>query len=587
MFGKWFSPPALEGETFGIAWKKQVLTWGYSWGGCLVCLMVMVDLWQDREFLALSESIYAAILFFASVVMMRTGRFFRTFAWIGMLGMMLFPNLNSFLAGGFFGSGGRGVWAFTAPMMSALLLPDWCTAVFFLGFMGLLGFSLWIPGPFEPYSGDVLPILFQFHMIGIFLTSFFVFFIFFRKMEWQNKVLHRQEVERKEVAVKSDVLNVMSHEIRTPLNAIIGLLDLVSLETLPVQTKESIATIQYASKNLLSLVTDVLDYSKLVEGRIEMERIPLDAVAIARNAVAAHRLLAQENGARFRLGFDPSTSTWVEGDPTRLAQIANNLISNAVKFSPNGVIDVDVRLLDEGMEFLVRDTGVGIAPEQMGRLFKPFSQVDATITRRFGGTGLGLSIVRGIVGNAGGRIDVHSGEGKGCEFVVWLPWKSASVPAEPPRASDLRPWHILLVDDNAVNLKVAGRLLEKIGMKVACVGSGEAAIAWLSDNFCDLVFMDLQMPGMDGYEAAIRIRRDIPWEIPIVALSAEVLDTSQTRLRECGMRGFLGKPIDIGMLKKCLLVMQEGTRERLAEESSAPPSGFQGFSLFAPGVEPA
>jgi len=345
----WYSPPDIDGEEFGVAWKKLTLTWGYFWGGCLTSLLIVFDIFQGRYLLAVNEAVYTSILFVSAIVMMRTGRGFWIFAWAGMLGMMVFPNLNSFLAGGFFGSGGRGIWAFTAPMMSALLLPDWCTAIFFLVYMLLLTLSLGYTGPFEPYSNDVLPFLYQFHMIGLFFTTFVVFLVFFRKMVWQNKVLHRQEVERKEVAVKSQILSTMSHEIRTPLNAIIGLLDIVATEPLPAQASEHVSTIQHASRNLLSLVTDVLDYSKIVEGRFEMERIPVDVADTLRNAVAAHQMAAQMNGTSFDLGFDPERPMWVEGDPTRLAQIVNNLISNAVKFSPQGRVSVEAMCTAQGV----------------------------------------------------------------------------------------------------------------------------------------------------------------------------------------------------------------------------------------------
>lgn len=578
----WFAPPEIDGEPFGAAWMKLTLTWGYFWGGCLTSLMVLVNLLADRPLIASLEAFYTASLFLGSIVMMRTGKLFRLFTWTGMLGMMLFPSLDSFLAGGFFGSGGRGVWAFTAPMMSALLLPDWCTAIFFLLFMGLLGLSLWFPGPFPPYSPDLLPYLFQFHVIGLFLTTFGVFFIFFRKMQWQNETLHRQEVERQEVAVKSEVLNVMSHEIRTPLNAIIGLLDLVALEPLPQGARDHVATIQHASRNLLSLVSDVLDYSKIVEGKVELERVPVDVADVVRNAVAAHRMAAESNGTRLRVAGEASGTLWVEGDPTRLGQIVNNLVSNAVKFSPLGTVEVDVSRTGEGVEIVVRDDGVGIAPEHLEKIFKPFSQAETSITRRFGGTGLGLAIVQGIVSTSNGRIEVRSGRETGSEFLVRLPWKSVPPPVAASRPFSLRPWSILVVDDNAVNLKVAGRLLEKLGMRATCVGGGEEAIAWLSRNACDLVFMDLQMPGLDGYGTADRIRRDVPRPVPIVALSAEVLDTTQERLRESGMRGFLGKPINLERLRRCLELLQAEEGQGDAVEAST----LQGFLFPPPAPEP-
>ena len=578
MARKWFSPPELEGEPFGTAWMKMALIWGYLWGGCMVMCVFAFDLYLGRNGLAALEAFYATLLFAAAIFVMRTGNFFYHFYLGGMAIMMIFPSLSSFLSGGFFGSGARGTWSFIAPMMSVLLLPDWYTALLFAVFLGLQIFSLAVPGPFQPYSGDILPYVFAFHTTGSFVAAFAVFFVFFRKIRWQDDVLHRQEVERKEVAVKSQILNVMSHEIRTPLNAIIGLLDIVAVEPLPDQTRENVATIQHASGNLLSLVTDILDYSKIVEGRLEMERIPVDASAVLRNAVAAHRVVARHNGTRIQTGPELAQPLWVEGDPTRLAQIANNLVSNAVKFSPQGTVEVGISRERRGMTIVVRDTGVGISPEQMERLFKPFSQAEASVTRRFGGTGLGLSIVHGIVAAAGGRIEVESGREAGSEFLVHLPWPPVSAPRGVPASAALRRWRILVVDDNAVNLKVAARLLEKLGMDVACASSGEEAVVWLSENVCDLVFLDLQMPGMDGFQTADRIRQIVQWAIPMVALSAEVLDISRERLLGCGMRGFLGKPINLERLRRCLELLQTGADP--VDEDSEDHALLHGFRLF-------
>jgi len=566
----WYSPAHLPGEGFDVGWKKSTLTWGYFAGGLLVLMVMTMDLVLHRELDAILEGVYAILLLTSSVILFRTGRFFYTIATVGMIAQIVFPSLASWLAGGFLGSGGRGAWAFIAPISSALLLPDWCTALSFCVFLGSLIFLLSVHDLARSLPAELLPYLFVFHLAGVFFTSFTVFLYFYRKLEWQSKVITQQEAERQDLALKSEVLNMMSHEIRTPLNAIIGLLELIAFEELSARVREHFATIQNASRDLLSLVTDVLDYSKLSAGRVELEQIPMDAAGILRNAVAAQLLAAQENDTLLLFGLEVHERMWLEGDPTRLAQIVNNLVSNAVKFSAGRTVEVSASLSPAGFDLVVRDTGVGIPKARLDQIFKPFTQADSTITRKFGGTGLGLSIAHRIILAAQGWIKVRSEEGHGSEFLVHLPWKPVAAPTETPEATHLQKWNILVVDDNAVNRTVAARLLEKLGMQASCVDSGAKAIEWLQKNSCDLVFMDLQMPEMDGYEAADKIRHMFPGPIRIVALTAEVFESSQ-RLKDHGLGGFLGKPIGLERLRKCLLELQAGSEWTGAVQSGTTP----------------
>lgn len=393
-------------------------------------------------------------------------------------------------------------------------------------------------------------------LAGVLLGSLATFMALRAQLKRRDEASRVQEIDRKAVELKSEILNEMSHEIRTPLNAIIGLLDLMSTDRMTPEQVENLRTIQFTSGNLLLLVNDVLDYSKLHEGALQLETIAFDAERVVRNIVLAQESIARGNGVELVGAWDASTPRWVRGDPTRFAQILTNLVSNAVKFSPRGKVEVRGAWKDGRISLVVRDTGVGIAPDRQERIFKPFAQADASTAREFGGTGLGLAIVKKIVDVSGGSIRLESALGKGTTFRVELPWVEAPLGANTDPRLPLHPWKILLVDDNALNTLVAQRLLQRLGQQVSCVSGGEEAIAWLEANSCDLVFMDLQMPGLDGFATTRTIRKRWGRTIPIVALSAEVMQHVQERVKLAGMQGFLSKPVNVERLRICVAERQ-------------------------------
>ncbi len=369
----------------------------------------------------------------------------------------------------------------------------------------------------------------------------------------------RAEAERASAA-KSEFLAVMSHEIRTPLNGILGYADLL-LEGSghAPENRRRLELIRVSGEALLTVVNDVLDVSKIEAGRLELDPIAFPLRKLLEDTVAIMRGGALKNGLSVEARLDPRLPDTLHGDPNRLRQVLFNLLNNAVKFTPTGSVTLTVRYegpvplpsgaMAEGMRFEVADTGIGIAPTQQDRLFKRFSQVDGSISRRFGGTGLGLAICRDLVLMMGGEIGLESREGTGSTFwfTLALPRAEPAIAATRPAIAATRPARLLLVEDVPVNQELARAVLEARGYRVDVAGDGAAALEAMAAEGEDpyaVVLMDVQMPGMDGITATRHIRA-LPGpaaRVPIVAMTANVLDEQVEDLIEAGMDDHVGKP---------------------------------------------
>ncbi len=362
-------------------------------------------------------------------------------------------------------------------------------------------------------------------------------------------------------AAKSAFLATMSHEIRTPLNGVLGMAQAMQADELSDVQRARIAVVRESGETLLAILNDILDLSKIEAGRLTLETTEFDMGELARGAHAVFSAIAEERGLAFSLEIDEAALGTYEGDPTRVRQILHNLASNALKFTAAGEVSISLRALEAGVRVQVCDTGEGIAPEALDRLFDKFVQADASTTRRFGGTGLGLAICRELTQMMGGAIGAESLPGKGSTFTVDLPLirlgdarQAIAAPSAQPRqaAPELAALRVLAAEDNATNQLVLKTLLAQVGVKPTLVENGQLAVeAWESGAF-DLILMDMQMPVMDGLTATRQIREGetLQGRSPtlIVALSANVLTHQVEAYREAGMDAHLAKPIEVGRL---------------------------------------
>lgn len=356
---------------------------------------------------------------------------------------------------------------------------------------------------------------------------------------------------------KEQFLSNVSHELRTPLNAVIGLAQLLELNDPREDQLEDLRTMHFSANNLLELINEVLDFSKINAGELEFEASPVDLATLLVQLVRSHEVKAQQKGIRFEYQMEGEFPPYVLGDELRLKQIINNLLSNAIKFTNQGGVTLtvmckpldDMRVL---MHVEVTDTGIGISPEQQEVIFEPFKQADNSITRRFGGTGLGLAITNKLLIQFGSKLQIRSTKDKGSEFSFDLSLfrcendviKEEKV--HKPVKVDLKGMHVLLVDDNEVNLAVLNKVLKSWNAQTETASTGQQAIDSVNGHNYDLVLMDLQMPGMDGLQAAQRIRsmeNPKQSEVPILAVTASTLPEIIEGIYEVGMNGYLFKPL--------------------------------------------
>jgi signal transduction histidine kinase/response regulator RpfG family c-di-GMP phosphodiesterase len=376
----------------------------------------------------------------------------------------------------------------------------------------------------------------------------------------EQEISKARELAESSIKVKEIFLANMSHEIRTPMNAILGFTRLLFETELSKEQKGFIDAIHFSGENLLVIINDILDLSKLQSGKMTIEKCEFNVYDLINGIVTVLRPKAQEKGLKLMSMIHSMVPSMIIGDPVRLNQILTNLITNAIKFTEKGTVSIDVNAFatteheEISLEFKVKDSGIGIPIDKQPQIFESFVQASADTTRKYGGTGLGLSIVKSLVALQDGKITLESQPGQGSTFTVHIPFiksktsknsSSDSAVVESNTLEHIRGSAILVVEDNPVNQLLVKKVLGKTGCNVDIASNGIEGLELIKTKRYDVILMDIQMPEMDGYQTTYHIRNNLPQAlsgIPIIALTAHAFGPDVTKCIAAGMNDYISKP---------------------------------------------
>ena len=397
------------------------------------------------------------------------------------------------------------------------------------------------------------------------------------RIRMETELHHAKENAEKNARAKDIFLANMSHEIRTPMNAIIGFANLLKDTPMSRDQWEFTNSISTASENLMGIINDILDLSKIESGHLVIEKISFNLKELVRNVKAVQKQKAIEKGLGLEVALSENLPVFVIGDPTRLTQILLNLVNNALKFTEKGLVKLAVEMTRESeqtcvIQFVVSDTGIGIAKDKLSSIFERFTQADVDTTRRYGGTGLGLSISKLLIELQQGTLSVESQPNEGSTFYVTLPFENAAEKTgkqtgkTAPGLTSGTGLKVLLVEDNILNQRLATRVLENIGFEPDLAENGRVALDKLDKNQYDVVLMDLQMPEMDGYQATEFIRNELKNDVPIIAMTAHSLVGEKEKCLHVGMNDYLPKPFSpVNLFNKIMALVASASDKEVSE----------------------